>query len=329
MPTAPDILTLTGAVVTPTQTDKATRRFSGAVHTADGRLLRTTQRNTGRDYVPTDPEVLDPLPRCATLPGRSVYLGQLPNHYGHFLIEGLARAWALEQLPAPRWYVCHRFVDGSRPRALPYVKAAFAALGIPRRRLAVIDRPTRCEILHVPTPLFRVTHSVRAEYIDTHRRLAAWCRDRVSPRRRVDLPPGARLYLSRRGIPVASRGVANEEAIERLFESFGFTVLHPERLDFCAQLALYGEASVLAGFTGSALHNILYCRPGTRLIDLGDPRGLPEQNLNQRCCDWIAGARAVYVPFRGERTGPARGAAQGSFDLDYLCGELQGILGGC
>jgi O-antigen biosynthesis protein WbqL len=44
--------------------------------------------------------------------------------------------------------------------------------------------------------------------------------------------------------------------------------VHPQRLSLREQLTLFDGAEVVAGEYSSALHNTLFCRPGTRVISL-------------------------------------------------------------
>ena len=52
-----------------------------------------------KDFTLDNPGTLLPVQSSAvtTLPGRYLYLGWYFNHYGHFLLESLARCWALSE----------------------------------------------------------------------------------------------------------------------------------------------------------------------------------------------------------------------------------------
>jgi capsular polysaccharide biosynthesis protein len=321
---APDIVTLTDAIVMPTVADPAHRSFSGCVYGRNGRVLRMSQRITGFDFAARDPDVAVAPSDARVLRGRAVWLGQYANHYGHFLLESLSRTWAIDSLPPAEHYVFNRFVTVNPPAMAPFQSACFQALGIDARRIVVIDKPVRCELLHVPTPLFRIVSGARPEYIETFRRIASF----VTGDKGVDSAgraPGGRYYLSRRRLRVVSRGTLNEDEVESTFADFGFEVIAPERLDWRQQILRYVNAGALAGFTGSALHNVLFSRPGTRLIDLADPRAVPQQNINQRCCNWLADADSSYLPFHGDRTKQG-GVDVGRYDIGWLREQLAALI---
>jgi capsular polysaccharide biosynthesis protein len=77
--------------------------------------------------------------------------------------------------------------------------------------------------------------------------------------------PKRRFYLSRSNW---SRKVRNEHAVRRLVRSFGLEVIDdmPPSLD--DQIGLFREASLIVSPHGSALANLVWCEPGTRVIEL-------------------------------------------------------------
>jgi hypothetical protein len=97
--------------------------------------------------------------------------------------------------------------------------------------------------------------------------------------------------------------VANEVQIERAFARRGFAVVFPETETFQEQLALYASAQVVAGLSGSGLHNSVFMRPGAHVIELGDPRYGGHPAPTQAVCDHISGVRNSFIPFRGWKFG--------------------------
>jgi capsular polysaccharide biosynthesis protein len=70
------------------------------------------------------------------------------------------------------------------------------------------------------------------------------------------LSPPRRLYLSRRG--VATRQVANEDALLALLEPHGFVAVQSERLSLSEQIALFRGASHIVAPHGASLTNLLH-----------------------------------------------------------------------
>ena len=82
-----------------------------------------------------------------------VYLGSLFNHFGHFLMQSLARTWFLTDVnPSVRvLFDPPSKASGQLPDWMPQILEAF---GVPPERILVLDAPTRLRRLIIPEPLF-------------------------------------------------------------------------------------------------------------------------------------------------------------------------------
>jgi capsular polysaccharide biosynthesis protein len=82
----------------------------------------------------------------------------------------------------------------------------------------------------------------------------------------VEDKPRIKLYISRpKGV---RRGITNEHEILPLLEEAGFTIMAMEGLSVAAQAALLARADVLMSPHGGALTNMVFCKPGTRVIEM-------------------------------------------------------------
>ena len=83
-----------------------------------------------------------------------------------------------------------------------------------------------------------------------------------------DRPPPARtdlrIYLGRREV----RRVADPQALAAFLEAHGFITCFAEDLSFDAQIDLFRQAAWVIAPHGAGLGNLLFCPPGTRVIDL-------------------------------------------------------------
>ncbi len=81
-------------------------------------------------------------------------------------------------------------------------------------------------------------------------------------------PPPAkregRLYLKRRN----NRFVANDDAIEAYLRPQGFEPVYPEDLPQAQQIALFAAARIIVATHGAGLANLMFCRAGTRVLEL-------------------------------------------------------------
>ncbi|MEH6522045.1 glycosyltransferase family 61 protein [Sulfitobacter sp.] len=58
----------------------------------------------------------------------------------------------------------------------------------------------------------------------------------------------------------------NEEAFIDYFVANGYSAVSPETLNFSDQVALFYDADVIAGISGAAFANLVFCRPETRIV---------------------------------------------------------------
>jgi hypothetical protein len=253
--------------------------YVGALYTRDGHLIELSQRRPSpkRGVRPVDPPEL-PFPCSARrVEGRGCYLGPLLNHYGHFVTEGLSALWP-DDIADFDYYAFHRFIFGYRPAKAP--RACFARLGLDIRKVIVIDsEPLVFDDITVVECGWVQGRAVFASSREIYARIAA-------PFRQA---PTRCFYLSRRH--QERRPLANEADVEQVFAADGFEVIYPETLTFEEQLALFGQARIVAGPAGSALHNLLFCRPGTPLICLGETGW-----RNQMLCAKLMKSPLTLVP---------------------------------
>ena len=80
-------------------------------------------------------------------------------------------------------------------------------------------------------------------------------------------PGGRRVFVSRRS--ARGRRLVDEAALVAALE--GFEPVEMERMDLDAQIALMAGAEAVVAPHGAGLANILFCRPGTRVLEIADP----------------------------------------------------------
>ena len=306
---------VTNGFLTPTVVGDG--KISGCVYRADGSKIELSERFGGwnGDLIRSDnPDRLE-RPNCIELPGKGIYLGPLmAAHYGHFITEGLSTFWIFEQIPAEEfdYFLFSPFVFGTY---IPeYALQCLRAFGIDSGKVVIVgDDAFSLEEIVVPERLFRLNHSADPSLRWVYQEI---CRKIVTAGKLLD-----RVYVSRRNLSFRklTRVIANEVLVEKLFKQAGFTVIYPEELSFSEQVNLFKRVSVLAGSSGSALHNSLFMNQGGKLIELGDPRHGGGRAPTQKLCDLISGVDHVLVPFVGKLR--ADGGAS-SLDIEILRKKL-------
>ncbi len=188
--------------------------------------------------------------------------------------------WMVDLLP--RFQMLHQAgFDSNDPESrilipgpsLPFQKETLAALGIPAERLihSSNDLHIEAEELVVPAHTnlsFNTdTQTYRPEDLDFVRRLV----DPDWETRHGGAPvsgQGRRIFLSRAS---GRRHLRNEPAVVAALKPLGFELVRAENLSLKQQAELFYSASVIAGMHGGAFTNLIFCRPGTQVIEIHSP----------------------------------------------------------
>ena len=80
------------------------------------------------------------------------------------------------------------------------------------------------------------------------------------------LPGATKIYISRQGTP--TRKPTNEDDIIARLEARGFAVVELEKMTLPEQISLFRDARVVLAPHGGGLANLVFCAPGTRVIEL-------------------------------------------------------------
>lgn len=191
------------------------------------------------------------------IPGTTVVLcSHEPGNYGSFLFRVLPKLRTLAELG----------LSGAQVMAWAW-PAPFRRLldifGIPEGRLIQHDLNsiTRFDRVLVPSLrnpnalLDRESHALMQAVADQHRGAVR----------------GRRLYISRLRhgkVSGSTRVLQNEEELVVALAKLDFAIIEPESLSSEQQIAAFESADMIVGPAGSALFNVMFCRPGTKVIDL-------------------------------------------------------------
>jgi capsular polysaccharide biosynthesis protein len=78
-----------------------------------------------------------------------------------------------------------------------------------------------------------------------------------------------RIYITRSG--ASYRNVLNESEVISYLSKLGFKVLALETMSFFEQVTAFAQAKLIVAPHGAGLSNIVFCAPGTKLIELFSP----------------------------------------------------------
>ena len=215
----------------------------------------------------------EPAREAKRLEGCGIYLGWLIPAYGHALLEGLARAWALSDpaLGSFDFAVYHAPYPSKEPPR--YLRFHLERLGGPPVRIPT--QPTRFERLVVPEAAFEIKTRAYRGFIK------AFGRARGS-----DPTP---VYVSRSRLAAEQRPLAGEDVLEAALRR-DYRVIHPEAMSVEEQVGVFHRHHTFAGALGSGMHNILFTE-SPRVTYLA-----PETpNPNFLMCDELVEADSLYV----------------------------------
>lgn len=98
-----------------------------------------------------------------------------------------------------------------------------------------------------------------------------------------------KIYISRAKSP--KRTIGNELEIERVLRTYGYEIVYAEELSFKQQIALFSSATHIVAPHGAGLANIVWCKPGTKLLEI-----FPYNNLHF-CYATLASTGALGYSF--------------------------------
>ena len=198
---------------------------------------------------------------------------------------------------------CTSIPSGCGATSLDFVRETLKALAGRDVDIRLIEAPTRFSRLLVPSPVFHINRQGSPFFQDWAQAFAA----RVAP----ESKGSEFVYVSRRRVdPKKKRLTLNEEALEAVFEKRGFEVLHPQELPFFEQIARMRACRLIAGCSGSALHQALFIPRRSAVIGF-DSRFTTSQHAIEAMGDHTGHSLPVPVEI-GEHGGDV------VFDESYL-----------
>lgn len=258
-----ELLSLRSAYVT-ASCHLGPEQAEGGVYTANGHYVAASRHlRRSKDLTASNPQQISIGNDMPRLSGRYLYLGWFFNHYGHFILESLSRAWAAQELSAVDGYIMHVHAADARPAS--YLLDFFDLLEIPRDKLLFADRDMQVDELLLPSQQAVLSRGLSREMLALYRQLGS----RAAQQEKGEGSASRKLYVSRRFLPPDQRTASNEQALETRFQRVGYRVIHPQFLSVKAQLAIYHGATELAGLEGSGLHNVLFARDPQKVWMLG------------------------------------------------------------
>lgn len=310
----PQVAVVEDAVFVPATKVRA-HQFAGAVLTADGqpipRALANRRLSHAGDIVLgalTAPEAMRPE---QVIEEEVVYLGWYFVHFGHFLLESLARTWVLPAVD-PATKVLFHTERGEEPSGSTL--QMLELLGVRRERMLFPKVQTTLRRVIVPEPLYEVAHAAHVRMPEPHRRIAAALMT-------DEVPSEQPVYLSRRLLSSSQRPIIGELELEEVMRENGFFVAHPETMSLADQINLVNGHRDIFTSAGSAAYLALFPPepPRLHLLTAGVP--FPDYFLIPA----VAGIETTFVNCLGAGHRPAEHYLPQLADFESFSGYLDSI----
>jgi capsular polysaccharide biosynthesis protein len=152
----------------------------------------------------------------------------------------------------------------SKDKRTPVMESSLRMLGLDPDGFRTVDltRPLWVDELTVVE-----TDRFRPELLRSVRRAVCSFSNTTSHRR---------IYISRQKAP--RRHLVNRAEVGSLLKDAGFEKVFMEDLSFKEQVALMQEAAVIVAPHGAGLTNMMFCAPGTHVVEIAD-LGFPNPNF--------------------------------------------------
>lgn len=200
-----------------------------------------------------------PFENPAYVDKKVVFCGYFFTHWGHFLIETVARLWYfLENDSSIDSYVF--FVnENSNQVPMGNYREFFQLFGI-WDKLEFIDTPTAYREVVVPQVAFHFRDYYSSKYLRIFDTIAG----NVQPQPDWDRPE--KLFFTRSQFVKCLQYEFGHDALDDFFRKNGYTIISPEKLTLSQTIYYIRNAREVASVSGTLPHNLLFGNPGQKLV---------------------------------------------------------------
>ncbi|SEJ76882.1 Protein of unknown function [Sphingobium sp. AP50] len=179
----------------------------------------------------------------------AIFGGYLYNHFGHFLLESIARVHVAKKFPElPILWLRNSEVK-------PWQKHVFRTLGLQNKHVCLTKPKIVPDLI-----LGECGFSIRTFFKDYHADFLGQYPG--------EMVPGRKIWLSRSKLADKHGGVDNETVVEALLVEQGWTIFHSQEHSLARQMNVLATAERIAGFEGSAFHLLILLKAVRARVDI-------------------------------------------------------------
>lgn len=190
----------------------------------------------------------------------AIVAGLSANVYFHWMVDILPRIEILRQ-GGWNWEQIDGFVVNQCRH--PFQRETLKRMGIPEHKIIESDRHPHIQADRLIVPSFPGELGLPSPWV------IEFLRQTFLQENVVTTPSPERIYISRS--KAGYRRLFNEAEVLVLLQAYGFVSVALEDLSLDEQINLFRNAKAIVAPHGSGFTNILFCQPGTQVVELVSP----------------------------------------------------------
>ncbi|MEH7084168.1 glycosyltransferase family 61 protein [Neobacillus drentensis] len=171
-------------------------------------------------------------------------------NYYHWLIDTIPRIHLLEQSGLN----IEKYIVNS-----PNEHELLNLFGIPSDKIIVPDEKTHLSIKNLIIP---------SQYYVTPKWACDFIRNKFLPPNTNFEKGNKKIYITRNGAGTSNRKILNEDVIFNYLKNDGFERYELEKISIADKAKLFAQADFVIAPTGAGLTNLVFCNPGTKVIEI-------------------------------------------------------------
>lgn len=223
--------------------------------------------------------------------GTVLFGGFFINHWGHFLVETLARLWYLYQDSAEKIEKVVFVSENPDFAGLHGNMKQFFELAGLSDIIEVVTSDVSCDRLIVPEMALSHWHTSQ-EYGAIFNSLIRKVLSSATECEGTGRVENKKVFLTRSKLKNATRKEINIECVDKFFQNNGYTIISPEKLMLKDLVIMMSDASEIVSINGTLAHNVLFAPQGVDFTVL-ERHGFI--NSWQMGCNIAKGIDGTYV----------------------------------
>ena len=199
------------------------------------------------------------LPSAVHLPGKSLFLSvDSADNYFHWLLDLLQKLKVLKDCGIDHLSFDHYLVNS---QAKEFQRESLKRFGIPGHKIVETGR-----FLNLSTDILTVPSWAEQSGIFEPEDVQ-WVRTiLMQPEQGRPTEQPKRFFISRKR--TRGRNIINFSELETALQKHDVAGVELETLSFSEQIRLFRDANLVVGAHGAGLTNLLFCQPGTKVLEL-------------------------------------------------------------